>query len=74
MTLNRNTPARIAEGADRAADRQTGSLAALAVTLLLVVVGLYLVDSLRLCADTEDCMLSGRSGCDTVLAYAEAAR
>jgi hypothetical protein len=56
------------ERPDRAADRQTGSLAGLAVTLLLVVVGLYLVDALRACAATQDCVLSGRSGCAVVTA------
>jgi hypothetical protein len=47
----------------RAADRQTGSLAALAVTLLLLVASLYLVDRLERCADIQDCVMSGRAGC-----------
>ena len=44
-------------------ERQTTSLAALAVTLLLVVVGLYLIDALRLQASVQDCVLSGRVDC-----------
>ncbi len=57
------TLTRASEDPDTAASRQTGSLAALALTLLLVVTGLYLVDVLRACSATEDCLLSGRTGC-----------
>ena len=52
------------DAADLDARRQTQSLAALAVTLLLVVVGLYLVDVLRTQAAFQDCVLSGQSACD----------
>lgn len=51
------------EDQDAAADRQTASLAALAVTLLLVVIGLALVQQLRAAASFEDCVMSGRSPC-----------
>ena len=51
-----------------AADRQTASLAGVAVTLLLVVVGLFLVHVLHDKAVVEDCLMSGRSNCDAVLA------
>ena len=51
------------EDQEAAADRQTASLAALAVTLLLVVVGLVLVQQLRAAASFEDCVMSGRSAC-----------
>lgn len=51
------------EGPERAARRQTGSLAGLAMTLLLVVIGLFLVDQLRAEAAVQDCVLSGRTGC-----------
>ena len=44
-------------------ERQTASLAALAVTLFLVVIGLYLIDALRLQASVQDCVLAGRSNC-----------
>ncbi len=44
-------------------ERQTTSLAALAVTLLLVVIGLYVIDALRLQASVQDCVLSGRTDC-----------
>ena len=45
------------------ADRQTASLAAVAVTLLLIVLGLFLVHELRAQAMLEDCLLSGRTNC-----------
>jgi hypothetical protein len=51
-----------------AADRQTASLAGVAVTLLLLTVGLFLVHVLHDKAVVEDCLLSGRSNCDAVLA------
>jgi len=49
------------------ADRQTTSLAGLAVALFLVVIGLFLVRQLHAKAVIEDCLLSGRSNCDVVL-------
>ena len=49
---------RLAEAA-----RQTASLAALAVTLLLVVVGLYLVQALHRGGAMEDCLMAGRTNC-----------
>ena len=49
------------------ADRQTASLAGVAITLLLLVVGLFLVHALHNKAMIEDCLLSGRSNCDAVL-------
>lgn len=51
-----------------AADRQTASLAGVAITLLLLVIGLFLVHELHNKAMVEDCLLSGRSNCDAVLA------
>jgi hypothetical protein len=52
-----------AEPEATAANRQTASLAALAVTLLVIVVSLYLVDKLRAEAVFQDCVLEGRIGC-----------
>jgi hypothetical protein len=49
------------------ADRQTASLAGLAVTLLLVVVGLFLFHQLHSKCVVEDCLLSGRTNCDAML-------
>jgi hypothetical protein len=51
------------EDDQEAADRQTSSLAGLAFALLLVIVGLFLVHSLRSKATMEDCLLSGRTNC-----------
>jgi hypothetical protein len=50
-----------------AANRQTASLAGVAITLLLLVVGLFLVHVLHDNAMIEDCLLSGRSNCDVVI-------
>ncbi len=47
----------------KAANRQTASLGALAITLLVIVVSLYLVDKLRAEAVYEDCVLAGHIGC-----------
>jgi hypothetical protein len=51
-------------------DRQTASLAGMAVALFLVVVGLFLIRELHAKATLEDCLLSGRSNCDAVLTAA----
>lgn len=45
-------------------ERQSASLAGLALTLLLVVAGLYLIDALRWQASVQDCVLSGRVACE----------
>jgi predicted metal-binding membrane protein len=55
--------ARILEDPELAADRQTASLAGLALTLALVVAGLFLVDTLRARALQQDCDLVLRAGC-----------
>ncbi len=47
----------------REANRQTASLGGLAIALLLVVVGLYLVRHLHAEAVLEDCLMSGQSNC-----------
>ena len=49
-------------------DRQTASLAGMAVTLLIVVVCLFLLRELHNKAAIEDCLLAGRNNCDTVVA------
>ena len=50
------------------AERQSASLAALAVTLLIVVIGLFLIDTLRAQAAVQDCVLSGRVECEMFVA------
>ncbi len=42
------------------ANRQTASLAGVAITLLLLVVGLFLVHELHAKAVVEDCLMAGR--------------
>lgn len=45
------------------ADRQTASLAGLAFSLFLVVLGLFLINELHAKSVLEDCLLSGQSQC-----------
>lgn len=56
------------------ADRVTSSLAGLAVVLLLVAAGLFLVQHLRDKARVEDCLLSGRLNCDQLVARFDPSR
>jgi hypothetical protein len=52
---------------DEIAQRQTSGLVAIAIILLLLVGGLFLVQ--RLCAASmfQDCLLSGRHDCEMVM-------
>jgi uncharacterized membrane protein len=52
----------------KAADRQTASLAGMAITLLILVVCLFLLRELHNKAAIEDCLLAGHSNCDAVVA------
>ncbi len=47
-------------------DRFTGSLAGLAVTLLLAVIGLWLAEALVAETKLEDCLLRGRMNCERI--------
>jgi hypothetical protein len=49
---------------DEAANRQTASLGGVAITLLLLVVGLFRVHELHAKAAVEDCLMAGRINCD----------
>ena len=51
-----------------AADRQTASLAGVAITLLLLVLGLFLVRELHAKVAIEDCLLAGHRNCDALVA------
>ena len=51
---------------DRNAHRQTASLAGVAITLLLLVGGLFLVQQLRSASVIGDCLMSGRWNCDVL--------
>ena len=48
-------------------DRQTASLAGLAVALALLVACLFLFYHLREKSRLEDCLLAGRTNCETEL-------
>lgn len=52
------------DDAQAEANRITASLAALALTLALVVAGLCLVRALHDKAAVEDCLMAGRINCD----------
>ena len=54
----------LVEEDEDAADRQTASLAGVAITLLLLVVGLYLVHQLQTKVAVEDSLMAGRIQCD----------
>jgi hypothetical protein len=54
---------RFFEDDEAAATRRSNSLAALAVTLFLVVAGLYLIKTLEAQSATQTCLLSGRLTC-----------
>ena len=51
------------------ADRQTASLGALAIVLLLVVLGLILVRVLQTKSKVEDCLMAGHRNCDAALVH-----
>ena len=55
------------EDDQQAADRQTASLAGVAITLLLLIIGLFLVHELHAKSAIEDCLMAGRSDCDLLL-------
>ncbi len=48
---------------EAAANRQTASLGGVAISLLLIVIGLFLVHELHAKAQIEDCLLEGRTNC-----------
>ena len=53
-----------------AADRQTLSLAGLALVLFLVVVSLFVFRQLAAQAALEDCLLANRTNCDLLIGRA----
>ena len=64
----------LAENDEEAANRQTASLAAVAVTLLLLTVGLFLVLELRTKVVTEDCPMASRINCYKLVQSARVTR
>ncbi len=53
--------------AQAAADRQTASLAGLAVALCLVVASLVVLHQLAAKAAVEDCLLANNANCDAIV-------
>jgi hypothetical protein len=52
---------------DKIAQRQTGGLVGLAIVLLLLVGGLFLVQQLQASALFQNCVMSGRRNCDVMV-------
>lgn len=46
--------------------RYTAGLAGLAVALLLLIVGLYVVEQLTALSKLDDCLLQGRMNCERI--------
>ena len=65
--MQQDRPWLIEEADEDDANRQTASLAGVAITLLLLVVGLFLVHQLQTKAVIEDCLMSGRTNCDVLI-------
>jgi hypothetical protein len=57
----------IIEEDEEAANRQTASLGGIAITLLLLVLGLFLVHELHAKVAVEDCLMAGRTNCDRLV-------
>jgi hypothetical protein len=55
---------------DTVAARQTAGLIGIAIILLLLILGLFLVRHLRASAAIEDCMMAGRFNCDALVTEA----
>jgi hypothetical protein len=49
------------------ADRQTAGLAGVAIILVLLVAGLFLVHTLYNKSKIEDCLMAGRLNCDPLV-------
>jgi hypothetical protein len=66
--MQRHRPWLIDDADEEAANRQTASLGGVAITLLLLVVGLFLVRELHAKGTVEDCLMAGRTNCDRLVA------
>ena len=53
----------VVEDDQQAADRQTGSLAGLALTVAIIVLSLFVIKQLQASTAMEDCILAGRLSC-----------
>ena len=62
----RSTTAELEERADAEA-RRSGGLVGIAITLALLTIGLFLIHRLHHVSKIEDCLLSGRSNCDSLV-------
>jgi hypothetical protein len=65
--MQQHRPIPVERDEAEAADRQTASLGGVAITLLLLVVGLFLVHELHAKVAIEDCLMSGRANCDALV-------
>jgi hypothetical protein len=49
---------------DQVAARQTAGLVGIVITLVLLIIGLFLVQQLRAASALEDCLMAGRHDCE----------
>jgi hypothetical protein len=64
--MRERQPIMTARQRDEEEDRFTASLAGLAMTLLLSLVGLIVIDRLAALSKLEDCLLQGRKSCERI--------
>lgn len=53
-------------GNDQPGDNRRGALIGLAIAAVLLVVGLWLTRELTAASRLQDCVMSGRTNCDTI--------
>jgi hypothetical protein len=59
-------PMMTARERDEEEDRFTASLAGLAITLLLSLISLFVIDRLAVLSKLDDCLLQGRKNCQRI--------
>ena len=67
ISVQQEHPDLLDETDDEAANRQTASLCAVAITLLLLVVGLFLVRELHAKDPIADCLMDRRVNCNLLV-------
>jgi hypothetical protein len=65
--LSFRPPAAEREEKDAAETSRSAGLAGIAITLALLVIGLFLINELHHASQVEDCFLVGRTNCDVMV-------
>lgn len=55
------------EDEEEESNRQTRSLAALAIVLALALAALFFIHHLKRAGDLQDCLMAGRTNCDKLI-------